>query len=260
MNLISKLIEKHLKDKDVQAFSKPGKNFSLNPSVLGDDCLRKKYFSYFRMPQKAKEIDNILILESGNTVHERVQDWLGDLGIAIDYLDPKTGKVPVNYYTGKKDIEFPISIPQLLIQKGKIDRVCLMDDELWLIEVKSIGSEQYKKLDEPKFDHTIQGTVYLFGFEMCLQAGNYDHIPKLRRDMVPKGLKFIYVNRDTGQMKEYFLERNESLFVRICKDIQELAYYILNKELPPPPKGGMCKFCPYPELCGKNLNPPGENK
>lgn len=255
---IRKLLENHLKAKYEKSSSYINTNYSLSPSILGDSCLRKKYFSYFKIPQETREIKSILTLESGNNIHSMVQNWLGEMGLGIDYLDPKTGQPPIRF--GKEDIEFPISIPELLIKKGKIDRVLLIDDELWLVEIKSIGDQKFTYLKEPQFDHVIQGTVYLFGFQMNLQEGAYDHIKSINKNMKLKGLKFIYVNRDNGQMKEYFLERNEELFIQICKDINELAYYIQNKELPPLPGGKLCKYCPYPELCSKNKNLPGESK
>lgn len=255
---VRSLIEEYLKEKYRKSAAYVNKNYSLSPSILGDKCQRKKYFSYFKIPQAIKEVKNILTLESGNNVHYMIQSLLGDTGKAIDYLDPDTGQVPFKF--GRYDIEFPISIPQLLIKKGKIDRVMLIDGELWLIEIKSIGDFKFSQLKEPAFDHIIQGTVYLFGFEMNLQEGAYDHIPQMDKTLKIKGLKFIYVNRDNGQMKEYLLEKNQDLFIEICKDINDLAEYIKVKELPPAPKGGLCQYCPYPDLCSKNKNPPGESK
>lgn len=246
------LMEKLLKSKSDKSSSYQSKNFSLSPSVLGDECLRKKYYSYFKIPRAPNDISGILIMESGNNIHQMIQTWLADINVAIDYLDPKTGKVPINW--GKPDIEFPISIPELLIQKGKIDRVVMIEGELWIVEIKSIGDRKFKELSQPAFDHMIQGMVYVFGFEKCLREGQYSHIASLHPELPVKGVRFIYANRDNGQMKEFPVERDENLFIQICQDINELAKYILSKELPPPPPGGMCKYCPYPDFCKNNRN------
>lgn len=248
--MIKTLIEKFLKDK--HNYVAKNKKFSLNPSVLGDPCLRKKYFSYFKIPQAPKQIPVILTMESGIGIHEMVQGWLGEIGVAIDYLDPATGKPPINF--GKEDIEFPIAIPELLIEKGKIDRVVVMNDELWIVEIKSVSSDKFKELVKPAEDHIIQSMVYVFGFEKALKEGKYDHIPNLPKNLDVKGVKILYVNRNTGHMKEFELERNEALFSEICESINEIAQYILKKELPPPPKGGLCQYCPYPEYCKNNRN------
>lgn len=252
MSVVKSIIEKFLDGKHNPKGRKPSTNYSLSPSMMGDDCLRKKYFSYFKIPQAPKNLDGILIMESGIGVHDQVQGWLKDVGVAVDYVDPKTGKPPINF--GKVDIEFPISIPELLIQKGKIDRIIVLGSEIWIVEIKSVGGRKFTELQEPQFDHTIQGMVYVFGFEKCLAQGDYNHVEKLPKGLPVRGVKLIYVNRDNGQMKEFSLERDEDLFVQICKDVSELSKYILSKELPPPPAGGLCKYCPYPEYCKNNRN------
>jgi CRISPR/Cas system-associated exonuclease Cas4 (RecB family) len=177
------------------------------------------------------------------------------MGMAVDYLDPKTGTPPIGKYTGKPDIEFPIAIEELKIQKGKIDRVLVYDNAIWLVEIKSVGDDKFQnQIHKPQEDHIVQGTIYVFGFELCLQRGDYDHIPRIKKDMEVKGIIYLYVSRDSGKMKEYFIPRDEKKFLKICKDVEDLSYYIDRKELPPPPPPGVCKFCPYPDYCKNNKN------
>lgn len=247
-----KAISKHLTKKHNTQFA--SKNYSLSPSVAGDPCMRKKYYSYFKVPQKDKWIGQILTLEGGIGTHENIQGWLGDMGIAVDYLDPKTGKPPIGKYTGKPDIEFPIAIEDLKIQKGKIDRVIVQDNEIWLVEIKSVGDDKFQNIMKPQEDHIVQGTLYVFGFELCLQRGDYDHIPQINKNMPVMGIIYLYVSRDNGKMKEYVVPRDEKKFMKICEDIEILSHYIDAKKLPPPPAPGVCKFCPYPDWCKNNKN------
>jgi CRISPR/Cas system-associated exonuclease Cas4 (RecB family) len=251
--VIKNLIEQLLKKRHNDLASEKDKKPSLHPSILGDPCFRKKYYSYFRTPQMPREIPSILILENGISTHERIQQWLADTGVAIDYLDPQTGLPPVK--NGRPDTEFIISIPELLIEKGKIDRLITLNNELWIVEIKSIGSKKFYELIEPTYEHLVQGTIYLFGFEKCLKKSAYSHIPQLVcTNLQVRGVRFLYVNRDNGQMKEFLVERNEALFIEICKDIQELSTYLSSKELPPKHENNFCRYCPYASYCKKDQN------
>lgn len=241
---LKSLINAYLKDKH----NKPrnSKNFSLSPSILGDDCLRKIYYSYYRIEQAPKTIDNILMLEGGNSLHDHIQKILKDVGLAVDYHDPKTGVV---------DVEFPISFPEWKVGKGYIDRVLIDGKKIYLVEIKSAGDAKYKyHIKEPQNDHKVQGTTYIFAFEKNLYEGKYDHIKELSKDMLVEGIYFLYVNRDNYQMKEYFVKRDEEHFLEIDQKVNKLLKYIEKKELPPLKNGKLCKWCPYPDWCKNNKN------
>lgn len=223
-----------------------GKTPSLSPSMLGDECLRKIYYSYHKIEQAPKDIKNILMLEGGNSLHDHIQKWLGDVGLAVDYIEPDTGEVKV---------EYPIWFPEFKVRKGYIDRVLVDGNKIYLVEIKSAGDAKYKyHIKEPQKDHRVQGTTYIFAFEKNLYEGKYDHIPQLNKDMLVEGIFFMYVNRDNYQMKEYFVKRDEKEFLKVSKKVDKILKYIEKKELPPLKNGKLCKYCPYPDLCKNDKN------
>jgi CRISPR/Cas system-associated exonuclease Cas4 (RecB family) len=241
---LSKAIGQFLEGKHNKNYT--SKNYSLSPSVIGDDCMRKKYYSYFRIPQAPKKPDNIMILEGGNSMHEHFQKWLKEMGLLVEYINPKTKQ---------KETEFVIKIPELKIQKGKVDGVLVLDGKIYLVELKSAGDAKFKyRTKEPQYDHKVQGTIYIFAFEKNLLEGEFDHIPEISKDMPVEGIIYLYVNRDTFKMKEFYIPRDEKFFLKICKDIEDLSYYIDRKELPPLKGGKLCKYCNFPEYCKNNRN------
>lgn len=241
---IKKILSNYLKEK--HNAPRKSKKFGLSPSIIGDDCLRKIYYSYFKIEQAPKTILNILGLEGGNSLHNHFQKWLGDAKLAIDYIDPETKEVKV---------EFPISLPELKIRKGYIDRVLVWNNKIYLVEIKSVGKEKFMYcVKQPQKDHKVQGTIYIFAFENNLLDGKYDHIKALNKSMVVEGIIYLYVNRDNFNMKEFYVERNEKDFLKICNKIDNLSKYIDNKKLPPLTNGKICKYCPYLDWCKNNKN------
>ena len=156
-------------------------NPSIKPSMLGSPCLRKNYYSFFRVePDQDFTPENMKIFALGDALHDLVKEWLTKEGVIIEYRNKTDGNIPKHWKTGKPDAEFPIESKQYLISKGKIDGLGIFNNQLWLYEFKSINEKGFKELSGPKDAHAIQATLYLKVFEDCLKAGNYSHIPQLK--------------------------------------------------------------------------------
>ena len=112
------------------------------PSSAGG-CLRAAYYS-----RKQFEPDNPInprtqrIFDNGTKVHERLQGYLLDMNLLI--MD-----------------EVPLINDEYKIQ-GHTDGYLDFDDEVAILEIKSINDNQFSQLKDAKPEHKCQGLIYLY--------------------------------------------------------------------------------------------------
>lgn len=252
-----KLIDRHLKKIANPKYSNGWKpEPRIKPSDLGSPCYRKILYSYLRVPRdfplKASEKK---IFDTGDAYHEMIESWVKGTGCLIEYKDPKTGKVPKDKWKPDKlNTEFPISVPQLKIKTGKIDAVLKINGQLWLGEWKSMKSKKHEELKEPQDSHRIQANTYVQFFEFCRAQGMYDHIEELQDLGEVQGVIFLYANKDTTEIKEYVVPKEDGDLDEIVQKVSRIFKYEEDKELPPPTED-YCFFCPWNKSCKKNYNP-----
>jgi len=227
-----------------------------HPSVISSPCLRKIFYSYLQVPwDKPMDAKNARKMNSGDANHKMVKGWLRkvpDITI-IDYLDPKTGKIPVNYFTKEEDPEFKIVNMDIPI-KGKIDMVVIIDGKLYVVEIKSMKDERFQELDEEKPDHAQQAMIYAYVLELGLNDGTYAHIPQLQGFKEVAGVLYIYISKDTSEMKEYETEKLPKAFSRVLTKAEKVKEHVAEKTLPKKTED-WCNFCSYKKKCDKNYNP-----
>lgn len=122
--------------------------FNVNaPSQIGG-CLRARYYS--RTNTADSEIYNARtqrIFDNGSGVHVRLQTYMHDAGILL--MD----EVPV--FSKKYNIQ------------GHTDGIIkINENELGIIEIKSMNDFQFSKLKEEKPEHKMQGLTY----EYCVET------------------------------------------------------------------------------------------
>ncbi len=223
---------------------------SIKPSILGSPCLRKIYYSYNKVPEDfGFPLENSRIANLGTTIGKMLADAFYKEGIAIKFRKPDG-----TYYTdfdGSDDFEFRVTCPDLGIKLGKIDVVAVLDDGLWLGEIKSINLNGYSKLTAPKPDHLIQGVLYLYLFNKALKDGEFAHIPELANFTKANGVRFLYYSKDKSEMKEFLVTTADDIFRQIVTKIQLVQKYSEDKELPPMAQD-YCNTCAYRVKCAKN--------
>lgn len=112
------------------------------PSQAGK-CLRANF--YMRMQY---ENDGLIdpraqrIFDNGSGVHERLQSYLIDMDLLL--MD-----------------EVPLINEQYNIQ-GHTDGFLNLDEEVAILEIKSINSRRFEQLKSAKDEHKCQGLIYLF--------------------------------------------------------------------------------------------------
>lgn len=235
---------------------------SHSPSTFGSNCLRRIYYTYWKV-EKDSKVDAHLarIFETGNYYEDMVMEWLKAIGEHIPYRNKGNGQTPLSKDgSGIPDPQFPIAISDWRIRKGFVDNIGVSDEKLWIYEIKSCASFKFADLDEPMPDHKIQVAAYYWAVTEALQADEYSHIPELYPDGIRRfdqieGVKVIYINKDTSDLKIFALKESDLLSIveRIYKKVAIVDQYIDATELPPktPDK---CNYCNFRKKCDKNWN------
>jgi len=222
---INKLLEDEAKNSYV---SQP----SHRPSYLGTPCLRKIYYSYNRVEEdNPTTAQGLRIFGTGGAFEKLVLGWLIKIGEHVPYRNKSNGEIPKHFITGEPDTQFPIHSTRWRIKKGKIDNVAVVKGETWLYEIKSAKANKFSKLTEPLPEHLIQVAIYFQTFNDLYLAGEYDHIPEIKGGGKAKGVKVIYINKDTSELKEFVLTAPilNPIVLQLDKKIMILNNYIDNK-------------------------------
>lgn len=235
----------------------PRATYSIKPSSLGTECLRKLYYSSFRVPEDFDVDQNIKKMGAlGDGLSHVLSSKFRSQKILIDYKNPD-GSFQLGM-DGSPNLEFPISSKELKIDIGYIDAVLDIDGELWIGEYKSATESSFKKLTSPKPDHLIQAITYLFVFNKLLKEGKFSHIDRLSKFDKAKGLRFLYVDRNNAvdfPLKEFVISEDVAIevFKKIALKVSNFSMYADSKQLPPKTLE-WCQSCPWRSKCQKNYN------
>ena len=242
-------------NKRAEPYVSKNKQPRLKASSFSSPCLRQILYDYTHTTKdfspSAKEQK---IFDVGHAIHELIQEWLQESGVYIPFKDPITGLIPINKFNGKPDPEFPITFAPLEIKKGGVDGVVKLSDQLWLVEAKSIKQERFEELIETKKDHRIQANIYIGAFEQNRAQGAYSHIPELEGTDIVQGVIYLYLNKNTGEFKEYVESFDKEVLHKVFKKYEEFKEYVNEKELPPK-TDHFCPWCPWRTKCKKEFNP-----
>lgn len=113
------------------------------PSQAGQ-CMRHNYYMR-KQYQNDGSIDarTLRIFDNGTKVHERLQAYMLDMGLLI--ID-----------------EVPLINDEYNIQGHTDGFLNIGNDEIAILEIKSINDAQFQKLKDAKEEHKKQGLIYLF--------------------------------------------------------------------------------------------------
>lgn len=224
---------------------------SIKPSILGSPCLRKVYYSYNKAPEDIPfPLPSSRITSLGTAIGKMLFEAFDKEGVAIKFHKPD-GTYYSDPYTGEVDYEFRLSCPELGVKMGKIDLVLVLDDGLWLGEIKSINERGFRALKAPKPEHIIQGVLYLYLFNKALKEGEFQHIPALAKFTKANGIRFLYYWKDKSELKEFVITSADEIFKNLVLKIEQVKFASENNQLPPPTED-YCKTCTYQFRCKQN--------
>jgi len=205
--MLKELIDKYYQDKRNE---REKRRFYISDA---GKCPRQIFFKFKKAPCKEMEPRILRIFDQGNYVHLRLMRDLFSLGVVV---------------------ASEIDIPPTEDVGGRADAVVRIDNELYVVDFKSINSMILDKMEEPKEDHILQVQLYLHFFN------------------IKKGI-LLYEGKDTSMIKEFFIDYDKKIAEKILKNFSRLKINV-EKNLVPKrikefPNDWQCKYCQFREIC-----------
>ncbi|MBU4299436.1 PD-(D/E)XK nuclease family protein [Patescibacteria group bacterium] len=176
-------------------------------------CSRAIFFKFKNMPRKKMTPEILRMFDHGNYVQMQILNALFGLGIVR-----------------ASEINIP---PQQLIS-GRADAILTLDNELYVVDFKSMNSMIFQKLEAAKEENINQIQLYMHFFE------------------IPKGI-LLYVNKNTLELKEFALNYNPALCENLLQDLAALKIKIEKNIVPLRlsgyPENWQCRYCQFKEIC-----------
>lgn len=195
--------------------NRQGENRSNNFYVSdAGKCSRAVYFRIKGYAKKEMEARVLRLLDHGDYTHMRIMSVLFSLGIVR---------------------ASEVETPSQEIIHGRADAIVSLDNQLYILEIKSINKAAFSNLEKPNPDHVKQLQFYM-------------HYFKLKDGIL------IYECKDTQDIKEFAVSYNKEEVDAMLKDLEELKKNIdlsIMPEIPKDIEKWRCDYCPYAEECIK---------
>lgn len=267
-------------EKDIVAVNKPTpyRGHGLNSPSSVSRCPREVYYRRKGLPnERVREASNLLILDVGTFVHEKVQEALLAEGHLI--ID-----------------EVPLYHEELQIMGHADGLIDLKNGELGVLELKTINDNGYRRLADAKHDHKEQTFVYLFIIENLRKqiedATNKTVFQKEYLSIIKEALEafidtstikgerkvakelklhkklfntlkdchkpihtisVVYINRNNFAMKKFDVEFDIEAFNDITKKLIMINEAVENNKVPKIPseqeRKALCRWCEFKESC-----------
>jgi CRISPR/Cas system-associated exonuclease Cas4 (RecB family) len=153
------------------------------------------------------------IFDQGSYVHLRLMRDLFSLGVVV---------------------ASEIDIPPTEDVGGRADAIVRINNELYLIDFKSINSMILKNMGEPKDDHILQVQLYLHFFNL-------------------KNGVLLYEGKDNSEIKEFPVKYDKKIAKKILEDFARLKINVeknlIPKQLADYPDNWQCQYCQFKEIC-----------
>jgi len=178
-------------------------------------CPRAVFFKFKNAPKEPIEARLMRIFEHGENIHRNIFNIL---------------------YRLKIGCTTEIKIPDQEIVSGRADAILCMNNENYVLDIKSINSMLFRKLEQPKEENIYQVQLYMHFFG------------------IKKGI-LLYVDKDQQNLKEFFLDYDENL----CKGLMDKFYALktqieedtLPAKLADYPRNWQCTYCQFKDICKK---------
>ena len=176
-------------------------------------CSRAIFFKFKNVPREKMEPRVLRMFDHGDYIQMQILNNLFSLGM----IRASEVKIP----------------PQELIS-GRADAIITLNNDLYVVDFKSMNSMVFKNLTEPKEDNVNQIQLYLHFFK------------------IPKGI-LLYINKDTLELKEFLVKYNPDIAQKLLKDLSELKTKIdsniVPDRIPDYPENWQCQYCQFKEIC-----------
>jgi CRISPR/Cas system-associated exonuclease Cas4 (RecB family) len=127
-----------------------------------------------------------------------------------------------------------VRIPPQEIISGRADAIITLNNELYVVDFKSMNSYKFKTLEAPPEENINQIQLYLHYFG------------------IPKGI-LLYVDKNTLSLKEFLINYNPGLAKSLISALENLKIKIDKNIIPARmadyPGSFYCKYCAFHEIC-----------
>lgn len=180
-------------------------------------CERAIFFRFKNVPRQAVEARIMRIFEAGEHIHRNIFNILYRLRIGVTT---------------------EIKIPDQELVSGRADAILCINNENYVLDIKSMNSFIFRKLEQPKEDNVYQIQLYLHYFN------------------IKKGI-LLYIDKDQQEIKEFFVEYDENLVKGLLDRFQALKGQVesntVPQRMPDYPKNWQCVYCQFKDIC-KTIN------
>ena len=176
-------------------------------------CARAVFFKFKNMPREKMEARMLRLFDHGDYIQMQILNTLFSLGIVR-----------------ASEVQIP---PQGLVS-GRADAIITLNNELYVVDFKSMNSMLFRKLEAPKEENVNQIQLYMHYFG------------------IPKGI-LLYMSKDTSELKDFPIQYNIDLVQGLLKGLENLDKKIkgdiVPEQLPAYPHNWQCTYCQFKDLC-----------
>ncbi len=182
-----------------------------------DKCPRAIFYKMKGYLGEKFKADMYRKLDNGDYVHKRIMSILVSLGIVV---------------------ASEIRIPESNLFHGRADAIVTIDNELYVLEIKSMNRYAFDKLEAPDPAHLKQIQLYMHYFN------------------INKGI-ILVENKDSQEMKEFIVTRDDRILNEIFISFGILKEMTQANTIPPKPNFNRdekwrCDYCPYRKVCAQH--------
>lgn len=176
-------------------------------------CNRAVFFKFKNAPREITDARILRIFEHGEHIHRNIFNILYRLRIGV------TTEIP---------------IPQQEIISGRADAILCIENENYVLDIKSINSMLFRNLIQPKEENIYQIQLYLHFFN------------------IKKGI-LLYIDKDRQEMKEFVVNYDAPMVTGLLNDFGKLKIKVeensIPERLPDYPKNWQCQYCQFKDIC-----------
>lgn len=176
-------------------------------------CQRAVFFKFKNVVCEKADPRLLRIFEHGELLHRNIFNIL---------------------YRLKIGVTTEVKIPEQELISGRADAILCLNNENYVLDIKSINSMAFKKLLAPKEENIYQIQLYLHYFK------------------IKKGI-LLYIDKDRQEIKEFVVNYDANLVGQLLIGFEQLKNKIINNILPVAlfdyPKNWQCSYCQYRQIC-----------
>lgn len=176
-------------------------------------CPRAVFFKFKNAPREPMDARIMRIFEHGENIHRSIFNIL---------------------YRLRLGVVTEIPIPSQEIISGRADAILCVNNENYVLDIKSINSMIFKNMQQAKEENVFQLQLYMHFFN------------------IKKGI-LLYVDKDQQELKEFFIDYDEQLAKSLLDKFYSLKQQVETNVIPARltdyPRNWQCNYCQFKDIC-----------